>query len=124
MKHLAFLHSAGGTTTDTVTLESGLIVSHKFKDPLIIVVAVQSLSRMPLFSDPPWTAARQALRRVGLPRRKNRSGLPFPSPGDLRPGFEPESPVLVRFFITELPRKPTLIIQPSNFTTKYFTQEK
>ena len=106
--------------TDTVTLESGLTVSYKFKDTLTTVVAVYSLSCIPLFSNPvdcsPLGSSVHGISQA----KKNWSGLPFPSPGDLlHPGFEPESPVLVGGFLTtEVPRKPTLIIQPSNFTAK------
>ena len=41
----------------------------------------------------PWTAARQAPQSVGFPRQEYRSGLPFPSPGNLpNPGIKPMSP--------------------------------
>ena len=45
---------------------------------------------------------------MGFPRQEYRSGLPFPSPGDLpNPGTEPVSPALAgRFFTTEPPGKP------------------
>ena len=43
----------------------------------------------------PWTVAHQAPLPVGFPRQELRSGLPFPSPGDLpNPGIEPGSPAL------------------------------
>ena len=35
----------------------------------------------------PWTVARQTTLSMGFPRQEYRSGLPFPSPGDL---FDPE----------------------------------
>ena len=56
----------------------------------------------------PWTAARQAPLSMGFPRQQYRSGLPFPSPGDLpNPGIELTSPVLAGgFFTTEPPGKP------------------
>ena len=42
----------------------------------------------------PWTVALQAPLSMGFPRQEYWSGLPFPSPGDLRdPGVEPTSPV-------------------------------
>ena len=69
------------------------------------VVAVELLS---LFSATPWTAASQAPQCIEFPRQEYRSGLPFPSPGDLpNPGIEPASPALAgRFFTTEPPGKP------------------
>ena len=43
----------------------------------------------------PWTIACQATLAMGFPRKTYRSGLLFPSPGDIvDPGIEPGSPVL------------------------------
>ena len=44
---------------------------------------------------------------MGFPRQEYRSGLPFPTPGDLpNPGIEPASPALAgRFFTAEPPAK-------------------
>ena len=58
----------------------------------------------------PWTVACQAPVSMGFPRQQYRSGLPFPSPGDLpNPGIELMSPVLAGgFFTTEPPGKPQL----------------
>ena len=43
----------------------------------------------------PWTVACQAPLSMGFSRQEYRSGLPFPSPGDLpNPGIEPRSPAL------------------------------
>ena len=43
----------------------------------------------------PWTVARQAPLSAGFSRQEYRSGLPFPSPGDLPDqGIEPGSPAL------------------------------
>ena len=57
-------------------------------------VKVKSLSRVRLFATP-WTAAHQAPLSMGFSRQEYRSGLPFPSPGDLpNPGIEPGSPAL------------------------------
>ena len=43
----------------------------------------------------PWTVAYQAPLSIGFSRQEYWSGLPFPSPGDLRkPGIEPGSPEL------------------------------
>ena len=40
----------------------------------------------------PWTSARQAPLSMGFPRQEYRSGLPFPSSGDLPdPGIESTS---------------------------------
>ena len=53
------------------------------------------------------TVARQAPLSKGFPRQEYRSGLPFPSPGDLPdPGTEPMSPTVAGgFFTTEPPGK-------------------
>ena len=43
----------------------------------------------------PWAVASQALLSVGFSKQEHRSGLPFPSPGDLPdPGIKPRSPEL------------------------------
>ena len=67
------------------------------------------LSHVPLFATP-WTVAFQTLS-MGFPRQEHKSGLPFPTPGDLPdPGIEPMSPALAgRFFTTEPPGKPILM---------------
>ena len=55
---------------------------------------MRSLSRVRLFATP-WTVAYQAPLSMGFSRQEYRSGLPFPSPGDLPdPGIEPGSPAL------------------------------
>ena len=60
----------------------------------LLVVAVQSLSRVQLFASP-WTVAYQASPSMGFSRQEYWSGLPFPSSGDLpNPGIEPRSPAL------------------------------
>ena len=64
-----------------------------------------SLSHAQLFVTP-WTVARQAPLSTGFPRQENRSGLPFPLPGDLpNPGIESSSPAATtlasRFFTSE-----------------------
>ena len=52
------------------------------------------VSRVQLFATL-WTVARQALLSMEFSRQEYRSGLPFPSPGDLpNPGIEPWSPAL------------------------------
>ena len=58
----------------------------------------------------PWTVAHQAPLPVGFPRQELRSGLPFPSPGDLpNPGIEPGSPALQADILpSEPPGKPYL----------------
>ena len=47
---------------------------------------------------------------MGFPRQEYRSGLPFPSPGDLpEPGIKPASPALTSgFFTAEPPGKPRI----------------
>ena len=58
-----------------------------------VKVKVESLSRVWLFATP-WTVAYNA-PSMGFSRQEYRSGLPFPSPGDLpNPGIEPGSPAL------------------------------
>ena len=55
---------------------------------------MKSLSRVRLFVTP-WTVAYQAPSSMEFSRQEYWSGLPFPSPGDLRnPGIEPGSPAL------------------------------
>ena len=59
-----------------------------------MIEEVKSLSRVRLFVTP-WTAAYHAPLSMGFSRQEYRSGLPFPSPGDLpNPGIEPGSPTL------------------------------
>ena len=72
------------------------------------VAVVSSLSRVYSFATL-WTVTCHAPLLMGFPRQEYRSGLPFPSPGDLPdPGIEPESPALAgRFFTTESSGKPT-----------------
>ena len=59
------------------------------------------LSRVQLFVTP-WTVAHQAPLSMGFSRQEYRSGLPFPSPGDLLdPGIKyafPVSPALQEDF--------------------------
>ena len=71
----------------------------------------QSLSHVLLFVTP-WTVAHQVPLSVGFSRQEHWSGLPFPSPGDLLdPGIKLMSPALAgRFFTTELPGKPIIIV--------------
>ena len=62
--------------------------------PLLLILLLFSRS---VVSDSatPWTAACQAPLSMGFSRQESCSGLPFPSPGDLRtPGIEPASPAL------------------------------
>ena len=47
-----------------------------------------------------WTVAYKAPLSMGFSRQEYRSGLPFPSPGDLPdPGIEPMSPALAGRFL-------------------------
>ena len=71
---------------------------------------VKSLSRVRLFATP-WTVARQAPLSMGFPRKEYRSGLSFPSPGDLPdPGIKSTSLALAgTFFTTEPPEKPQVL---------------
>ena len=56
----------------------------------------------------PWTVAHKAPLSLGFLRQEYRSGLPFPSPGNLpNPGMELESPALTgTLFTPESPGKP------------------
>ena len=59
----------------------------------------------------PWMVACQAPLSMGFPRQEHWSGLSFPSPEDL-PNPEIElafSALAVRFFTTELARKPICV---------------
>ena len=53
----------------------------------------------------PWTVAHWALLSTGFSRQEYRSGLLFPSPGNLPdPGIQPRSPALQTYSsLTELP---------------------
>ena len=65
---------------------------------------VQLLSCVWLFATP-WTAAHQAPLSMGFSRQEYKSGLPFPSQGDLPdPWIEPTfTPLAGTFFATEPP---------------------
>ena len=58
----------------------------------------------------PWTGICQSPPSMGFPRQEYRSGLPFPSTGDLPdPGIEPTSPALAGgLSTTEPPGNPPL----------------
>ena len=60
--------------------------------------------------------AHQAPLSKGLPRQKRWSGFPFPSPGVLPdPRIKPTSPALAgRFFTTELPGRPHILVYFGN----------
>ena len=83
-------------------------------------VKVKSLSRVQLFAIP-WTVAYQAPPSMGFSRQECRSGLPFPSPGDLpNPGTEPRSSALQADALpSEPPGKPH-----SNSHTKNMPKDK
>ena len=67
------------------------------------------LSCVRLFAAP-WTVAYHASLTMGFSRQEYRSGLPFPSPGDLsNPGVDPRSSALQADALpSELLRKPRL----------------
>ena len=74
-----------------------------------ISVVVKSLHRVSF--ETLWTIAHQASLSMGFPRQEYRSGLPFPTAGDLpNPGIEPESPAFPAlaggFFTSAPPGKP------------------
>ena len=79
---------------------------HKMEEGRWDFVVVSLLSCIWLFSTP-WTIARQASPSMGFPRQEYRSGLPFPSSGDLLdPGIKSTSPALAGGFFTTPPGKP------------------
>ena len=74
----------------------------------------------------PWTVACQVPLSMGFSRQEYKSGVPFPSPGDLPdPGIEPRSPTLqAESLQTELWGKPSLYFNClcMFFYTKFFIQ--
>ena len=80
----------------------GAWTKHVFKE--IIVVTVESLSRVQLFATP-WTVAPPGSSVHGVFQARLLGGLPVPTPGDVRrPGMEPTCPALAGgFFATEPP---------------------
>jgi len=55
-----------------------------------------------------WTVARQAPLSMDFSRQEYQSGLPFPSPGDLRnPGIEPVSSASPTLQADSLPDEPS-----------------
>ena len=64
----------------------------------------------------PWTVAHLAPLSMGFPRQEYWSRLPVPSPGDFpNRGIEPAPSALAcRFFTTEPPGNPTLVLPESN----------
>ena len=59
----------------------------------------------------PWIVACQAPLSMGFSRQEYRSGLPFPSPGDLsNPGIEAGSVLQVDSLPTELLGKPLMYV--------------
>ena len=70
---------------------------------------MKSLSRVQLFATP-WTVPYQAPQSMEFSSQKYRSGLPFPSPGDLPdPEIEPGSPTLQS---DALPSEPPGVLKP------------
>ena len=65
-----------------------------YRISILFSVKVKSLSRVQLFATP-WTVAYQSPQSMEFSRQEYRTGLLFPSPGDLPdPGIEPRSPAL------------------------------
>ena len=77
-----------------------------------VLLLLSHFSRVRLFVTP-WTVAYQALPSMGF----SRSGLPFPSPGDLpNPGIKPRSPSLQADSLpSEPPGKPYLSVAAFSF---------
>ena len=64
----------------------------------------------------PWTVAHQASLSMGFSGQEYRSGLPFPSPGDLpNPEIEPGSPALQADALTSEPPGKHSTIQINDF---------
>ena len=84
----------------------------KYWQSLAAAAAAKSLSCVWLLATP-WTAAYQAPLSMVFSRQQYWSGLPFPSPGDLRnPGIEPRSPALQTDALpSEPPGKPKYSIK-------------
>ena len=81
---------------------------------LVHVCVLSHFSRVWLFVTP-WTVAHQAPLSMGFSRQQYRSGLPFPSPGDLpNPGRKPSLLHLLNWqaksLCTELSGKPTSFV--------------
>ena len=78
----------------------------------------------------PWTVAFQATLSMEFSRQEYRSGLPFPSPGDLsNPGIEPGSPTLQADSLpSEPPGKPSFenassYLEQQTFVTSFLLCE-
>ena len=70
------------------------VVVFFYRISILFSVKVKSLSRVQLFATP-WTVAYQSPQSMEFSRQEYRTGLLFPSPGDLPdPGIEPRSPAL------------------------------
>ena len=84
-----------------------IVIALHFDGKIYLKVKVRSLSRVQLFVIP-WAIACKAPLSMGFSRQEHWSGLPFPSPGDLRElGIEPRSPTLQADSVpSEPPGKP------------------
>ena len=80
--------------------------AHVPLNDLCMYVHAHTLRHIPVCD--PMTVAPQAPLSMGFPRQENRSGLPFPSPGNLSdPGIKPGSPALqADALLSEPPGKP------------------
>ena len=64
----------------------------------------------------PWTVACQIPLSVGFSRQRQRSGLPFPSPGDLPDrGLNPSLLHLLHWQVGSLPAEPLIDQSPCDF---------
>ena len=71
---------------------------------LLVIICCCLVAKLCLALATSWTVALQAPLSVGFPRQEYWSGLPFPSPGDLRdPGIKPTSPAWTGGFFTTGP---------------------
>ena len=105
----------------TTTLGGRYFYYFHHHQPHDVVFFDYSLSHVRLFVTP-GTVAFQALLYTGFPRQEYRSGLPFPSPGDLlNPGIEPAAPILAgRCFTTEPSGKPNPMLEMKKLRLKEY----
>ena len=98
------MHAPGGGQQNTTTLfrqDLAFVSTNFFLVFQRHVCAHACAGSIVSVSVTPWTVAHQAPLSMGFSRQVYRSGLPFPSPGDLPdPGIEPVSPVLAGGFFT------------------------
>ena len=95
------------------TVKQSYVAQFAGLDPLSVIIMFGGglVAKSCLTLMTPWTVACQAPLSVGFSSQEYRSGLLFPSPGDLPdPGIEPGSPALQADSLpTELQGKPIIM---------------